>query len=235
MGGIDIPKTRRFRFKLPRKLYQKKLYKIEKETMELQPLTKDMEGKIWRDPVLTNYGCACFHFILDEEKLLEHYRSYVSEDLKEKIEGKLEEVFSIENALYLTLEEDGYKELLDRISRDHPDVISHGLIQIVLTTIPLKIEYDSYPVENTLKSLNRNLELMTKIAELHEELDVELDYGNVDFEDEIEVQERLTIHINIDFDSNETLEEVEKRIDDIISPLKNYLARKARTDLLLYP
>ena len=121
---------------------------------------------------------------------------------------------------------------------DHPDVMPYGLIQIVIATIPLKVEYDVYPIENTIQSLNRNLEVMKKIFELNEKFDTGLDYeyALLDEDDEMDEEKRLTIYINdFDFDPEETLEEVENRIDGVISPLKNYLERKALIGLLLYP
>ena len=236
MGVINIPKTDRFRFKLPKKFYGRKLHEIKKEIDELQPLTETGKGEVWRDPILTNYGCACFHFSYDEDKLLEYYGNYISEELKEKVEEKLGELLLIESALWQTLEEDDCREVLDKILMDHPDVMSYGLIQIVLATIPLKVEYNGYPIENTIQSLNRNLEVMKKIAELYEKFDTGLDYEYALLDNETDEEKRLTIYINdFDFDPDETLEEVENRIDGVISPLKNYLERKALTDQLLYP
>jgi len=231
-----MPKPNKFKFKLPKKLYGKKLYLIKNELEVLQPLTETEKGEVWREPILTNYGCACFHYAYDDDKLIEYYTSYVPSDLKEKIEKKSEDMLSIENVLYETLGKEKYHAALDKMLKDHPDVMSHGLIQIVLTTVPLEVEYDSFPIEDAVKSLKRNLETMTKIAELGEEFLVGLDYEYPELDYDEDEQKRLTITIDdFEFEPDETLEEVENKIDEAIRPLKNYIERKARTDLFLHP
>ena len=189
-----------------------------------------------RDPILTSYGCACFHFDYDEDKLVEYYASYVSEDLKEQIEEERGDIISVENVLWKTLGKEKCLAVLDRMLKEHPDALSSGLIQIVLTTISLEIKYDEYPVENTIKLLRRNLEVMKRIAELNEKFDLELQYEYVEFEKDEDDLERLTIYINdFDFDPEETLEVVEIRVAEAISPFKSHLEGEPRTDLLLYP
>jgi len=231
-----MPKPSKFRFKLPKKLYGKKLYLIKNELEALQPLTETGKSEVWREPILTNFGCACFHFAYDDDKLIEYYRGYVPKDLEDKIEEKLEDMSSIENALYITLGKEKYHAVLDEMLKAHPEILSYSLIQIVLATVPLEIEYDGFPIEATVKSLKRNLEVMTKIAELEEEYLVSLDYEYPALDYEEDEEKRLTIYVDdIQFDPDRTLEEVENEIDEVISPLKNYVERKARTDLLLHP
>lgn len=231
-----MPKPTQFRFKLPKKLYGKKLYLIKKELEALQPLTEQEEGKAWREPILTNYGCACFHFNYDDDKLLELYTNYVSDKIKAEIEEKLGDTISIENVLYETLGKEKYKAVLNKMLKEHPDIMSSCLIQVVLATVPLEIEYDNYLIEDTVKLLKRNLEAMAKISELDEEYSVSLDHGYTALDSEEDEEKRLTVYIDdFNLEPDETLEDLEKRIDKIINPLKNCIELKARTDLLLHP
>jgi len=124
----------------------------------------------------------------------------------------------------------------DQITEEHPDAIAGGLVQLVLTTKPLEIDYgdlDIYP-EKVIHSLNRNLEMATTVSQLDPSLDCATDYDYVEFEDDEDSEKRLTIEIRgFDFDSVETLEDIENRVDQLISVLKKYLETKPRDDLLL--
>jgi len=105
---------------------------------------------------------------------------------------------------------------------------------VILTTVPLEVDYEKYELGRNLKSLKRNIEVVKAIASLKRRFDIELEYGYVEFENGEDGEKRLTIYINdFDFDSSETLEEVESRIDRIISNLKKNIERKPRADLLL--
>jgi hypothetical protein len=173
-----------FKFKLPKKMYGKNLATIKGEVETLQPICEQDDEK-WRKPILTNYGCACFHF------------SDEGEDL--------------------------------------------NLIQVVLSTIPLEVDYTHpYPNE-TAENLRRNADLMDCLSDLKcgwesdVEHDVSLEYESLTFEDDDD-ERRLTIYVNdVEFEPDETLEDLEAKIDSFIEPLKSYIVMKPRANLLLRP
>jgi hypothetical protein len=174
----------RFKFKLPKKLYGKVLSSIKTDLEAQQPLRDQGEGEVWRKPILTNYGCACFHFN-DEQR-------------------------------------------------------GAGFIQIALSTVPIDVDY-THPFPNeTAEKLRTNAELMEQLSELQcgwesdVEHDISLDYDYPIYEDDDAEEKRLTVYINdVKFESKEILEDLEAKIDSLIEPLKSYIVKKPRTDLLL--
>jgi len=200
-----------FKFKLPKKLY----------------------GRKGISPILTNYGCAGFHFCdFDDDKLLDLYPQYTSKEER----MKLEKIFKNEGKDWVIyeLKKSSYSHALSRIIDDYPDVIAGGLIQVVLTSVPLEIDYGFHDFQWQIKMLERNIKLLKALSQLDEKFDIETEYEYVEFEKDEDAKKRLTIYINdFWFDSNESLEDVEARIDKVISPLKKYLEKEPRTDLLL--
>jgi len=217
-----------FRFEVPEGLRRKKLFEVLNEIEKMQECSED---KGFLNPIITNYGCAGFHFCYyNDKKILQYYGGYVSPEEKKR----LEELFTKEGE-YRSLEFEINKNILTKMVGDHPDIVSGGLIQLVLSMTGFEVEYDKVELEEAIKALRRNLQRLEKLEEMLKSdvfVDHELDYGYIEYFDQ-EEEKGFTIYLTLDFEIDKTLEALEEEIDKLIKPLKGCLKRKPRRDLYL--
>jgi len=226
-----MPRFAKFRFSVPERLRGKKLYEVLSEIEKMQECSE--KGSI--NPITTNYGCAGFHFCYyDSNKILQYCGDYVSAQEKNRLRMLLEK----DSGALLDEEIEG--DTLAKIVKDHPDVVAGGLITVVLSMAGLDVKYEEFKLEEAIKSLRWNLQRLENLKDTVEKgrfADYQWDYGYMEFGEDtdydIEEDTGLTIYLDFDFETDETLEALEKEIDKSIDPLKRYLTRAPRIDLYL--
>lgn len=228
----------KYKIKMSRKLLKKQLREIFKEIDEIQTYVDPETGKITGyQGIPTNYGSVCFHPFFNEEKLSRYCKDYITEEEQEEVEEKMktDELFDIVH--YLTGKGllFGEGEVKFPIVCDHPDVISGVHVQISLSMLGFWIEYTSN-LDETLKKVEQQLEKLKCLKDLKNRyrklgfLDFELSWEFMEFADEEFEEYGYSVVLILEFDGEETLEDVEKKIDDKITPLKKYLEELARYD-----
>lgn len=225
-----MPRFASFRFKLPEKLRGKMLFEVLNEIEKMQECSE--KGSI--NPITTNYGCAGFHFCYyDNSKILQYCGDYVSAHEK----NRLKELLEKDSYALLGMEIGG--DILAKIVKEHPDIVASSLI-VVLSMAGLDVKYEGFKLEEAIKLLRWNLQRLETLKDTVEKgrfVDYEFDYGYMEFDEhtdyDTDEEAGLTIYVDFDFETNETLEALEKEIDKSIEPLKRYLTRASRTDLYL--
>lgn len=233
--GVRLVREVAFKIQMSRRLSKRTLWSIFAKIEELQtyrdPETGKMEGY---HGIPTNYGSICFHPLFDVENLEAYYPFFTSEEELGEIEKKkADPTFNLFNYLV----DDGF--IYD--GGPLPDILGfiQGYnVQVSLSMIGFAQEYAGDLDEDVKKAewqLER-LRLLKRLADNPDDLgfiDFEYTWEFMEFDDNDETEEYgYSLALTLDLNSEMTVEDVEKEIDQKIAFLKPYIKRMSRTDEL---
>jgi hypothetical protein len=210
--------------------------------VDLIDLTMEATGKGCLKSVPTNYGYVFFWYGFPNRKaLMNCCPQYVPKE-------KVKDLKKIKKDSQIKVQ-DQISDFLFHIVRDHPDVIGEGQAEVHLAMLAPKLKQASVSdAAQTLKQYASRLEKLDAfthknlkrktgrvVEEIHlsfQEIDFITDKEVEQFGDEyfwddecgyVELEHRrlgCEVQIHVNFDGDETLQQVVDRIDAVIAPLK---------------
>jgi hypothetical protein len=211
--------------------------------VDLIDITMEVNGKGCLKSVPTNYGYAFFWFgFLDKKALAKCYDAYVPKD-------KVKEIKKTKKQDTALLLQDQISDFLFTITRDHPEVIGDGHVEVHLAMIAPKLkQVTAGDAAKALKEYANRLEklaafkrknLKKKPGKIIEEINCNFEsidyvtdkdiakYENEFFWDDecgyVELAHKrlgCDVEIGVHFEGDDKLGDVVERIDSVIAPLK---------------